>query len=124
MENHNAWLRTVGLDETADRNENNYKNQKYQLKLRKIFNKAENLSKNGNLKESNEIIYELIDNEKPDATAPMYWRLAINHRKLKEYQEEKNVLERFLKYEQPRYGGNMWKDKFQDRINKVNEKIK
>lgn len=123
MNNHNEWLRSIGLTDIANRNEKNFEKQEYELKLRSLFNKAEQLSKDGKPKMSNDIIYRIIENEKPDATAPMYLRIAINHRKLQEYQEEKDILERFLKYEQPRYGGDMWIEKFEDRLNKVNKKL-
>ena len=116
---HNALLRSLGLDDMADRNISNMQKEERQRILWTQFEYAEHLSKMGNFKDSNMLCLGIKDSA--DFSAPLYKRMAINYRKLKEYNNEIKIINEFLKERQKEYGGRMWIDEFSVRLKKAKE---
>ena len=119
MNNHNAFLRSVGLDDMASRNESNMRKDERRQMLWTQFELAEQLSKAGDFKESNELCLGIKDSA--DFSAPLYKRMAINYRKLKEYNNEIKIINEFLSEKQKEYGGRMWIDEFSTRLKRAKE---
>jgi len=83
---------------------------------------AETVSKKGCYQESNNLLNNIL-NEVPSnliiMSVVVFKRLAINYRKLKEYDNEVRCIKKFLSDFQPLYGKSMWKQEFEDRLTKA-----
>ena len=119
VKKHNQWLRKNNLSDIADRNEGQAEhNQQQNLLIRKM-GKAEELSKAGNIQDSLILLSEIRSQGNFDQHVRLYERLAINYRKVKDYDKEIEVIQEFLIMHQPKYGGNMWKESFEKRLEKA-----
>ncbi|MFT8458093.1 MAG: hypothetical protein ABF804_05490 [Liquorilactobacillus ghanensis] len=113
----NELLRSVGLDDIAKRNEKFQKEEELREKLTPIWLNGENISKKGNPKKSNEVLLPLLKTPFDD-DEELYWRLAINYRKLKDYQSEINIIEKALNKEKMNWSFRS-KQQFESRLNKA-----
>lgn len=113
----NELLRSVGLDDIAKRNEKFQKEEELREKLTPIWLNGENISKKGNPKKSNEVLLPLLKTPFDD-DEELYWRLAINYRKLKDYQSEINIIEKALNKEKMNWSFRS-KQQFKNRLNKA-----
>ncbi|MFA9492460.1 hypothetical protein [Streptococcus sp. E17BB] len=113
---HADYLDQIGLKDSAKELREQIAFDKLRDEGWKLFEKGERLSKQKQYQQSNELLLPLIGQKGVDFTAPLYERIAINYRGLKDYQAEIAICENFLKYEQPKYGGDMWIDTFKKRI--------
>ena len=119
VKKHNQWLRKNNLSDMANRNEKQTEhNQQQDILIQKML-KAEELSKAGSIQESLIILSELRSQGKFDQPVRLYERLAINYRKIKDFDKEIEVIQEFLSIHQPKYGENMWKDSFKKRLEKA-----
>lgn len=119
VKKHNQWLRKNNLSDMANSNEKQTEhNQQQDILIQKML-KAEELSKAGNIQESLTILSELRSQGKFDQPVRLYERLAINYRKIKDFDKEIEVIQEFLSIHQPKYGENMWKDSFKKRLEKA-----
>ncbi|WP_339014214.1 hypothetical protein VNN36_04490 [Lactococcus garvieae] len=119
MTKHNKWLKRNGLSVLADRNESQIKYNQHQDVLLQKMKKAEELSKSGNISDSLDILTELQLQGDFEQPARLYERLAINYRKIKDYDKEIEVITEFLSTQQSKYGKDMWIDHFQTRLEKA-----
>lgn len=119
VKNHNQRLRKNNLSDVADRNEKQIEHNQQQNHLIQKMMKAEELSKTGDIQESLVLLSELRSQGNFDQPSRLYERLAINYRKIKNYDKEIEVIQEFLNMHQPKYGEKMWKDSFEKRLEKA-----
>lgn len=116
---HISNLKKSGLHDLASELEKNLKEQEKDRQFANLLTDAEKLSKSKEYKKSNDILLELKDSKAP-FKAPIYERLAINYRGLKEYEKEQEMIQEFLNKHLKKYGenGDSWKEKFEERLEK------
>ncbi|WEA55723.1 hypothetical protein [Lactococcus lactis] len=119
VKNHNQRLRKNNLSDAADRNEKQIEHNQQQNHLIQKMMKAEELSKTGDIQESLVLLSELRSQGNFDQPSRLYERLAINYRKIKNYDKEIEVIQEFLNMHQAKYGEKMWKDSFEKRLEKA-----
>ncbi|HEM4065864.1 TPA: hypothetical protein U1W09_000388 [Streptococcus suis] len=131
LENHRLWeneyaeyLEKIGDAEGAKELRQRISAEDKAKELNNIFNTGEKLSKEKKYQESNSLLLPLSENDEFLWSAPLFERIAINYRGLREYKKEIEICERFLKDKQPLYGGDMWKDVFNKRIDYARKKLK
>lgn len=131
LENHRLWkneyaeyLEKIGDAEAAKELRQRISAEDKAKELNNIFNAGEKLSKEKKYQESNSLLLPLSENDEFLWSAPLFERIAINYRGLREYEKEIEICERFLKDQQPLYGGVMWKDVFYKRIEFARKKLK
>lgn len=131
LENHKSWkveyikyLEKIGDFDNANQVKQTMLAEEKQRKLDKIFSDGERLSKEKKYSESNLLLIPLSNNTNFNATAPLFERIAKNYRGLKEYDKEIEICTKFLKEKQHQYGGDMWKDVFNKRIDYARKKLK
>lgn len=119
IKNHAKWLKHSGMKNEANEVIDVIKSERENHENFKLFLNAEQFSKQNKLQQSNDILLSLISEHHANFTADIFWRLAINYRKQKDYQSEIKAIQRFISDYQPEYGGDMWLDKFLPRLEKA-----
>ncbi|MGJ0915272.1 hypothetical protein ACR77M_06115 [Enterococcus avium] len=119
---HNEWLRSVGLDDIADQNEKYRDIDAKNDSITKPFLLAEKLSKAGKINESLEILLPLL--EKAKTIEPYYRgmiveRIAINHRKEKSFKNEIDILEQYLNTMNTDKSFYQYQEKFEKRLQRA-----
>ncbi|MFT8631434.1 MAG: hypothetical protein ABF741_00935 [Liquorilactobacillus ghanensis] len=97
--------------------EKQMKELKARGKYQATFLNGEDISKKGSPEKSNEVLLPLLKTLFDD-DGELYWRLAINYRKLKDYQSEINIIEKALSKEKM-YWSFHSKQQFENRLNKA-----